>query len=112
MREVGTSATGTTTASGTVTLSIPGPHRIGTRWDLRTLVVQSERVGDGTYPTATVYRSIATPSAAIGTSRAADRVTFDASGDWLLPGDSLLVVIEGAAASSTATATLAAIEAP
>lgn len=74
------------------------------------MVVTSERVGDGTYPTATVYRSIVSPSLAIGTSRAADRVTFDASGDWLLPGDSLIVVVEGAAAASTAAASLAAVE--
>lgn len=110
MREVTTSARGTTDAAGAVTLSLPGPIRPLDRWDLRTLTVTSELPGDGTFPTAEVYRSIVSPAYLIGTSRAADRVTFDASGDWLLAADSLLVVIEGAAPASSATATLSAIE--
>lgn len=110
MREASTSARGTTDASGAVTLSLPGPHRMGTKWQLRTLTLTSSRAGDGTYPTASIYRSIVSPSYLIGTSRAADRVTFDASGDWLLPGDALLVRIEGTAPATAATAALAAIE--
>lgn len=109
-REVTTSARGTTSAAGSLTLSLSGPIRPGDRWELRTLTVTSERVGDGTYPTASVYRSIVSPAYLIGTSRAADRVTFDAEGDWLLAGDSLLIVIEGAAASTAAAAALSAIE--
>lgn len=109
MREVTTSARGTTDAAGSVTLSMAGPIRVSDRWELRTLTVTSERVGDGTYPTASVYRSIVSPAYLIGTSRAADRVTFAAEGDWLLPGDSLLVVIEGAAPSTVATASLSAM---
>lgn len=109
-REVTTSTRATTAADGSVTLALAGPHRVGTRWNLRTLVVTSDTVGDGTFPTAKVYRSVVSTSAIIGTSRAANAVTFDASGDWLLPGDQLLIVIENAAPTSTASATLSAVE--
>lgn len=90
-------------------MSLPGPIRHGYRWELKTLTVTSDRVGDGSYPTASVYRSIVSPSYLIGTSRAADRVTFAADGDWLLAGDSLLVLIEGAAPGTVAYVSLAAM---
>lgn len=109
-REVTASTRGTTDGTGALTLSIPGPIRVTDRWELRTLTVTSERVGDGSYPTAEVYRSIVSPSYLIGTSRAADRVTFAAEGDWLLAGDSLLILIENTAPGTVATAALSAIE--
>lgn len=109
-RETSRSATAVVDATGSATLRIAGPIVAGSRWELRTLVLSSQRVGDGTYPTATVYRSIEAPPYAIGTSRAADQVTFNASGDWLLAGDSLIVVIEQAAPGTIAQCALSAIE--
>jgi len=111
-RTLAASGRATVGADGTAVVRIAGPHRPLTRWNLATVVVQSERVGDGTYPTCTVYRSVATPAYAIGTSRAADRVTFDASGDWLLAGDTLLVEVEGAAVGAVVVVSMSAVEVP
>ena len=111
-RDVNETGRATVDASGTATVIVRGPHRTLTRWQLVTVTIQSTRVGDGTYPTAKVYRSLVADAAVIGTSRAADAVTFDASGDWLLPGDQLVVVVEGASPGTLATVNLFARELP
>lgn len=111
-RDVSGTATGTTDAAGTVMLTIPGPHRTGTRWSISSLTIESTRATTGGYPSASVYRSIVARSALIGTARTADTVTFDGQGDWLLPGDQLIAVIENAEPSTRATVNLYASELP
>lgn len=100
MRTVFESARGTTDGTGAATLRINGPHRIGSRWELSTVVVRCERDGN-TYPLASIYRSAVVPAQLMGESRSADRVTFDATGDVLLPGDVLVLVVTGAAPSTS-----------
>lgn len=94
-----------------MTLQIPGPHRTGTRWSINSATIESTRAAIG-FPTASLYRSIVAASALIGTSRSADAVTFDGQGDWLLPGDQLIAVIEGAEPSTRATLNIYASELP
>lgn len=97
-------------AGGRATLIIRGPWRTATRWNLVNLFVASERVGDGTYPTADVYKNSELESNRLGTSRTADATTFDARGDWLLPGDQLVVVFSNTAPGTLCVANLRAIE--
>ncbi len=111
-RDVSGTATGITDATGSITLTIPGPHRPGTRWSISSMTVESERDPAAGFPTAAVYRSAVIRSALLGSSRSADAVTFDGQGDWLLPGDQLLVVIEGALPATRATVNLYASEQP
>jgi hypothetical protein len=108
-REVRQTAQGIVSGSGSVTLNIPGPHRIGYRWNLATVVISSVRAATG-YPTASIYLSAVVPSALLGESRTADKVTFDASTDVMRPGDRLIIVIANALAGSTAVANLFAVE--
>ena len=109
VRDVSVSARGTTDAAGSVTLSLPGPHRPLSRWNLTSLVVTSDATGSA-LPTAKVYRSIIARSSLLGTSRSADAVTFETDGDYLQPADSLFIVIEGAEPGTVAVANLYAIE--
>jgi hypothetical protein len=108
--EVAQSGEAVSDAAGVATVIVRGPHRTGTRWALRTVVVVSQRVGDGTYPVATVYRGVVDQHSALGTSRAADRVTFNAAGDWLLAGDQLIIVITNTAPATRAVVSLTAVE--
>lgn len=111
-RDVSGTASGLTAADGSITLTIPGPHRIGTRWSISSLTVESTRAVAAGFPTAAVYRSAVIRSALLGKSRTADAVTFDGQGDWLLPGDQLLIVIENTEPASRATVNLYAQELP
>lgn len=111
-REVITGGNATADGAGSALIVVAGPHRTATRWQLTSAVLTSTPVGDGTFPTARVYRSAINPANLMGTSRAADAVTFDASGDWLLPGDQLLVEIEQTSPGSVANFTLYGIEVP
>lgn len=111
-RDVGETATATTDGAGRAVLVIRGPHRTGTSWRLTSLVITSTRVGDGSYPTADLYRSLIADSQLIGSSRAADRVTFSGDNDWLKPGDQMLIVVQGAAPGTQATANLYGTEYP
>ncbi len=111
MRTVFESARATTDGSGDATLRINGPHRIGTRWELSSVVVSCERDGT-TYPVASIYRSAVVPAQLMGESRSADRVTFDAKGDVLLPGDVLVVVVSGASPSTAVQVNLYGDEFP
>lgn len=108
VRNVRESATGTTDANGAVTLRIEGPHRTGSEWVCRALVLQSVKAAAG-YPQAAVYRTDVAPYALLGESRAADKVTFD-SDDVLVPGDTLVIVITGAEPNTSAVANLTAVE--
>jgi hypothetical protein len=112
VRDVHETGTATVAAAGTATVTIEGPHRTSTRWNLRTVVVASTRAGTGGYPTAAVYRGAAVPSLLLGESRTADKVTFDASTDVMLPGDSLIVVIGNAEPGSLVVVNLYATELP
>ncbi len=97
-------ATGSTVAdvAGDATVIIQGPGPFA-RYELSSVVVSSTRAGTG-YPTATVYRSVISPSNRLGFSRIADADTFDAdAGDVLLPGDSLVVVFANVLAGATCT---------
>ncbi len=107
-RPVHETATGTSDVLGGCTLRIVGPHRTGDIWRLRTLVISSTK-GSG-YPTAAVYRSAVVPSALLGESRAADKVTFNATTDELYPSDQLVIVLANVAPSTVVTANLYATE--
>lgn len=108
-REVRQTAQGVASGSGTVTLNIPGPHRIGYRWNLSTVVISSSRAATG-YPSAAVYLSAVVPSALLGESRTADKVTFDASTDVMRPGDRLIIVMTNVLAGSPVVVNLFAVE--
>jgi hypothetical protein len=112
VRDVHETSTATVAGDGSATVNIAGPHRTGTRWELRTVVVASTRASTGGYPTAAVYRGAAVPSLLLGESRTADKVTFDATTDVLFPGDTLLVVLADAEPGSTAVVNLYARELP
>lgn len=108
-REVRQTAQGVASGAGAVTLIIPGPHRIGYRWNLATLVLRSPKPAVD-YPQAAVYLSAITPSALLGESRTADKVTFDASTDVMRPGDQLIIVFTNVAPAGLAVANLYAVE--
>lgn len=110
MRDVSESATGTTGLDGSALLVIRGPHRNLSRWSLQSLVVTSTRPTAGGYPIARVYRSTVSDATLLGISRAADKVTFDALGGWLLQGDQLLVIVDGAEPGQPVHANLFASE--
>lgn len=112
MRDVHETSTATVAGDGSATVRIPGPHRTGSRWELRTVVVSCPRATVGGYPTAAVYRGAAVPSLLLGESRTADKVTFDATTDVLFPGDELLTVIENSEPGGTVVVNLYAAELP
>lgn len=109
-REVLTGRSATVDGSGVALIIVPGPHRTATRWQLTSATLTSVALGDGTFPTARVYRSAVDPAFLMGTSRAADQVTFDATGDWLLPGDQVVVRVENCQPGSLAVFNLYALE--
>lgn len=111
-RNVAASASGLADAGGAITLTIAGPHRNLSTWRLGTVVVTSQAPADGPLPTCAVYRSYVATSTLLGESRAADKVSFDASTDWLAQADSLIVVVAGAEPATRVTVNLFGTEYP
>lgn len=110
MRDVAESGRGTVGVDGSAIVALRGPHRNLSRWSLSSVVVTSTPPTGGGYPTARVYRSTVSDATLLGLSRAADRVTFDATGDWLHQGDQLIVIVENAEPATAVTVNLYATE--
>lgn len=71
---------------------------------LSQVVIKSTANATGALPQGALYRSQVIRSQLLGESRAADKVTFEGfAGDELFHGDQLIVVITGAAPTTTVT---------
>jgi len=83
-------------AGGNATVSVRGPHRTGTYWQIGQVILKGTPAAGVTGCSATVYRSAAIPGAVMGTSLVANADTlFGGIGDQLFPGDQLVVVAAG-----------------
>ncbi len=90
--------------TGTATVTVRGPHRVGTTWELGQAVLSATvDPAPNTSCEARLYRSFVHPSQLLGTSLGADADTMEGlPGDVLSPGDTLVVVFIGCAPGSTA----------
>ena len=106
-------ASATADGSGSATLRVNGPQRMGLVRQLSQVVIKSTAPGTGTLPQAALYKSLVVRAQLIGESRAADKVTFEGfAGDELHHGDSLVVVVTNALAGSTVTVNARGVEHP
>jgi hypothetical protein len=82
--------------TGTATVTVIGPRRIGTYWQIGQVILKGTPAGGSTGCNATVYRGAAIPSAVMGSSLIANADTLMGGiGDQLFPGDQLVVVATG-----------------
>lgn len=86
---------------------------MGNRVQLSQVVIKSTPLGTGPLPQAALYISQIIRSQLIGESRAADKVTFEGfEGDELHQGDTLIVVLTGAAVGTNVTVNARGVELP
>lgn len=111
MKSFADSGSAVVAADGSAIVTVPGPHRVGTTWQLGQAVLSATVFAVSDPCEARLYRSFVHPSQLLGTSVTADADTMEGlPGDILSPGDNLVTVFTGCLPGSTATVNIRGYE--